>query len=155
MSTLEIVVALLRGAHIAALVSLFGTLVFLTLVAPAAVAEAARDAPRLRRRLLRVARISAALALIVGIAWIAVESAVIAGADSVAMTLQALPVVALRTQFGQWLLVRGVLLLAVLPLLRPWRAGNARRRGPGRRWLSHSSRCLAMPARLAAALARL
>ena len=125
MSTLEIVVALLRGAHVAALVSLFGTLVFLTLVAPAAVAEAAKDAPRLRRRLLRVARISAAFALIVGIAWMAVESAVIAGAGSVAMTLQALPVVALRTQFGQWLLVRGVLLLAALPLLRPWRAGNA------------------------------
>jgi hypothetical protein len=41
MSTLEIVVALLRGAHMAALVSLFGTLVFLTLVAPAAMAEAA------------------------------------------------------------------------------------------------------------------
>ena len=53
------------------------------------------------------------------------ESAVIAGADSVAMTLQALPVVALRTQFGQWLLVRGVLLLAVLPMLGPRRAGNA------------------------------
>jgi len=125
MSTLEIVVALLRGAHMAALVSLFGTLVFLTLVAPAAVAEAAKEAPHLQRQLLRVARISAVLALIVGIAWIAVESAVIAGAGSVAMTLQALPVVALRTQFGQWLLVRGVLLLAVTPLLRPRRAGNA------------------------------
>ena len=72
--------ALLRGAHMTALVSLFGTLVFLTLVAPAALAEAARDAPRLRRRLLRLARISAVFALIVGIAWIAVESAVIAGA---------------------------------------------------------------------------
>ena len=83
------------------------------------------NAPRLRRRLLRVARISAATALIVGIAWIAVESAVIAGAGSVAMTLHAMPVVALRTQFGQWLLVRAVLLLAVLPLLRPWRSGNA------------------------------
>ncbi|HME27054.1 MAG TPA: CopD family protein [Acetobacteraceae bacterium] len=125
MSTLEIVVALLRGAHVAALVSLFGTLVFLTLVAPAAVAEATKDAPRLRRRLLRVARISAVLALVIGIAWLAVESAVIAGAGSVATTLHALPVVALRTQFGQWLLVRGVLLLTVLPLLRPWRAGNA------------------------------
>ena len=89
---------------------------FLTLVAPAAVAEATKDAPRLRWWLLRVARISAALALIVGIAWLTVESAVIAGAGSVTMTLQALPVVALRTQFGQWLLVRGVLLLAVLPL---------------------------------------
>ncbi len=125
MSTLEIVVALLRGTHMAGLVSLFGTLVFLTLVAPAAMAEATKDASHLRRRLLRVARISAALALIVGIAWIVVESAVIAGADSVAMTLQALPVVALRTQFGQWLLVRGVLLLAVLPMLRQWGAGNA------------------------------
>jgi hypothetical protein len=98
MSTLEIVVALLRGTHVAALVSLFGTLVFLTLVTPAAVAEATQDAPRLRRRLLRVARISAAVALTIGIAWIAVESAVIAGAGSVMMTLHALPVVALRTQ---------------------------------------------------------
>ena len=85
MSTLEIVVALLRGAHMVALVSLFGTLVFLTLVAPAAVAEAAKEAPHLQRQLLRVARISAVLALIVGIAWIAVESAVIAGAGSVAI----------------------------------------------------------------------
>ena len=125
MSTLEIVVALLRGVHMAALVSLFGTLVFLTLVAPSAVAEAPKDAPRLQRRLLRVARISAALALIIGVAWIAVESAVIAGAGSVVMTLQALPVVALRTQFGQWLLCAARSLLAALPLLRPWRAGNA------------------------------
>jgi putative copper resistance protein D len=125
MSTLEFVVALLRGTHVAALVSLFGTLVFLTLVAPAAVTEAAQDAPRLRRWLLRLARISAAVALTIGIAWIVVESAVIAGAGNVVMTLHALPVVALRTQYGQWLLVRAVLLLVVLPLLRPWRAGNA------------------------------
>jgi len=104
---------------------MLGTLVFLTLVAPTAMAEAAKDAPRLRLWLLRVARISAVLALMVGIAWIMVESAVIAGAGSVAMTLHALPVVALRTQFGQWLLARVVLLLAVLPLLRPWRVGNA------------------------------
>jgi putative copper export protein/mono/diheme cytochrome c family protein len=38
------------------------------------------------------------------------------------MTLHAVPVVALRTQFGQWLLVRGVVLLVVLALLGPWRA---------------------------------
>ena len=41
MSGLEIIVASLRGTHVAALVSLFGTLVFLTLVAPAAMTEAA------------------------------------------------------------------------------------------------------------------
>jgi putative copper export protein/mono/diheme cytochrome c family protein len=125
MSPLAIIVALLRGTHVAALVSLFGTLVFLTLVVPSAMAEATVEAPHLRRRLLRLASISAAFALIVGVAWMVAESAVIAGADSVAMTLHAVPVVALRTQFGQWLVVRGVLLLVVLPLLGPWRTGNA------------------------------
>jgi hypothetical protein len=124
MNTFEIAVALLRGAHVAALVSLFGTLVFLTLVVPSALTEAAVEAPRLRRRLLRLARVSAVLAFVIGIAWLSVESAVIAGAGSIAMTLHALPVVALQTQFGHWLLVRGLLLLAVLPLLRSWRVGN-------------------------------
>jgi putative copper export protein/mono/diheme cytochrome c family protein len=125
MSTLEIAVALLRGTHVAALVSLFGTLVFLTLVVPSAMTEAAGEAPNLRRKLLRLARISTVFALIIGMAWLAVESAVIAGADSAAMTLHAVPVVALRTQFGQWLLVRGVLLLVMLTLLGRWRAGTA------------------------------
>jgi putative copper export protein/mono/diheme cytochrome c family protein len=125
MSTLEIVVALLRGTHVVALVSLFGTLVFLTLVVPSAMTEAAVAAPNLRRRLLRLARTSAACALIIGAAWLVVESAVIAGAGGVAMTLHAVPVVALQTQFGQWLVGRGVLLLVVLPLLGRWRAGTA------------------------------
>jgi putative copper export protein/mono/diheme cytochrome c family protein len=124
MNTLEIVVALLRGLHIAALVSLVGTLVFLTLVAPSAMSECTIEAPVLRLRLLRLARISVAFALIFGIAWLTVESAVIAGVDSVAMTFHALPVVASRTQFGQWLLVRGILLLLALPFLRRWRPGN-------------------------------
>ena len=70
-------------------------------------------------------------ALIVGIAWMAVESAVIAGADSVAMTLQALPVVALRTQFGQWLLVRGVAAAGGAAPAQAVACGECRRRGPG------------------------
>lgn len=125
MSNLEIVAALLRGSHVAALLSLFGTLVFLTLVAPSALTQAAVEAPRLRRRLSRLACISAASALIIGMAWLAAESAVIAGADSAAMTLRAARVVGLRTQFGHWLLTRGVLLLVVVPLLGPWRVTNA------------------------------
>src|ERR1700722_7671048 len=115
MNTLEIFVALLRATHVAALVSLVGTLVFLTLVAPSAMSECPTEAPVLRLRLLRLARISAVFALIFGIAWLAVESTVIAGVDSVAMRLHALTVVASRTQFGQWLLVRGVLVLLTLP----------------------------------------
>ena len=117
MSTLENFVALLRGAHVAALVSLFGTLLFLMVVAPPAMAEAVTAAARLRLVLLRLARISAACALIVGLAWLTLESAVIAGADSASMTLRVLPVVALQTQFGQWLTVRLGLLLVVFSLL--------------------------------------
>jgi putative copper export protein/mono/diheme cytochrome c family protein len=117
MSTLAIFVALLRGAHVAALVSLFGTLLFLVVVAPPAMAEAVTAAARLRLVLLRLARISAACALIVGLAWLTLESAVIAGADSASMTLHVLPVVALQTQFGQWLTVRLGLLLVVFSLL--------------------------------------
>jgi len=122
MSSVEILVASLRGAHVAMLVSLFGTLVFLTLIAPAAMSQAAELAPSLRQRLLRLARISVAGALILGMGWLLVETVIIAGADDLDSTLAALPVVAWRTQFGQWLLLRGVLLLIVLPLLRPQRA---------------------------------
>src|ERR1700692_4773288 len=84
-------------------------------------AEAAVDAPRLRQRLLRVARFSTACALIIGIAWLVVETMIIAGADSAALTLHALPVVALQTQFGRWLVLRFIVLLGVLSMLRPWR----------------------------------
>ena len=71
------------------------------------------------QRLLRVARFSAILALIIGIAWLVTEAAVIAGADGVRMALRALPVVALRTQFGQWLLLRLGLILVLLLVLTP------------------------------------
>ena len=40
MSTLDVAVSLLRGLHVAALVSLVGTLAFLIFVAPSAMAEA-------------------------------------------------------------------------------------------------------------------
>ena len=123
MSTLEIVAASLRGAHVAALMSLFGTLVLLTLVVASAMAEATVDAPRLRQRLLRVARFSTIGALITGVAWLMVETMAIAGTDSVASTLHALPVIALRTQFGRWLLLRCSVLLVVAPLLGSWRKG--------------------------------
>jgi hypothetical protein len=74
-STLEIVVAVLRGTHVAALVSLFGALLFLTLVVPTAMTEVAVEAPWLRGLLLRLTRISGVSALIIGVAWLVVESA--------------------------------------------------------------------------------
>lgn len=106
---------LVRGVHVAALLSLFGTLIFV-----AVMAEGLRDAARLRGILHRLIRVSAACALLAGVAWLAMESAVIAGADNVSTTMQALPVVALRTQYGQWFVLRCVLLivLLVMPLSR-------------------------------------
>src|SRR4051794_32213709 len=117
MTTMEFIVASLRRAHVATLASLFGTLVFVSLVAPPATREA-DDPTHLSQQLLRVARFSAVLALIIGVAWLATETVVIAAADGFEMTLHALPIVALRTQFGEWLLLRLVLILVMLLLLR-------------------------------------
>jgi putative copper export protein/mono/diheme cytochrome c family protein len=113
MSVIGIATSLLRGGHVTALVSLFGTLLFAAAVLPA----------QMRGLLRRLAFGSALAGLITGIAWLMMQTAAIASADSVAMTLHAVPTVALRTQFGHWLLLRLVLLIAVLPLL--WREGIA------------------------------
>ncbi|HEY7578841.1 MAG TPA: CopD family protein [Acetobacteraceae bacterium] len=116
MSELQAVSALLRGIHVAALVSLFGTLLFLAVIAPG-------EALRLRSMLRRLARTSAACALSIGVCWLVSESAAIAGADSIRATLAALPVVALQTQYGRWFLLRCALLAVVLGLPYGRRAG--------------------------------
>jgi putative copper export protein/mono/diheme cytochrome c family protein len=107
MGALNTLVATLRGLHVAALVSLFGTLLFMLVIANHA-------------RLQRLARISAMCALLFGVAWLAVDAAAIADADSIASTLRAVPVVALQTQYGQWFVFRCVLLIgaAWLPYSR-------------------------------------
>lgn len=116
MGSLEIFVALLRGVHVAALMSLFGTLLFVAMVVPAATMEDTAETARMRLLLLRLARGSATCALLAGAAWLTTASAVIAGTRGIAMTLHALPVVALQTQFGQWVLLRLGLLIAVMVL---------------------------------------
>ena len=65
-------------------------------------------------------RLSAALALVAGLVWLCIESAVIADSDTMSGTLSAIPVVALKTQYGQWFTVRCILLLVLLavPLSR-------------------------------------
>jgi putative copper export protein/mono/diheme cytochrome c family protein len=116
MGRLEIVNALLRGVHLAALLSLFGTLLFLAVVAPAAMTPNSPEVMRTRLHLLRLARGSVALALLAGLAWLTVASAVIAGTQGIAMTLHAMPVVALKAQFGRWVVLRLGLLIVVLVL---------------------------------------
>jgi putative copper export protein/mono/diheme cytochrome c family protein len=156
-----IILASLRGCHLLALASLFGTLVSLVLVAPAGLREAGlredgrgergrrEDARReggdgqrgegglcgagasdpgaaaasARRRLVDLARWSGLLALVIGVGWMVLQSAVIAGTTSIGETLAALVTVARSTQFGHLVLLRLVLLLAAFPLLggRGWR----------------------------------
>jgi putative copper resistance protein D len=121
------ILALLRGFHLVALVSLFGTLVSLSLVAPAALRHAGASAASVRRRLVSLARWSGGLALMIGACWIVVQASVIAGATTIGGTLHAVMLVARDTQFGHLVLVRLALLLLALPLLgrRGWRMAVA------------------------------
>ncbi len=117
MAVIDVAASLLRGLHVAALVSLFGTLLFMLFVLPS---TPAAEVLRTRQWLAHLARFSAACGFVLGIAWLVTETAIIAGADSVTSAFHAVPIVALRTQFGHWLLLRLVLLSMVLvtPRLR-------------------------------------
>ena len=121
------ILALLRGFHLAALLSLVGTLVSLTLVAPVVLRDAGAAATPARRRLNSLARWSGWLALLIGVCWIVLQASVIAGATSIGGTLHALVLVARDTQFGNLVLIRLALLLLALPLLgaRGWRLAVA------------------------------
>ena len=115
--------ALLRGFHLVALASLFGTLVSLAVVAPAGLREAGPAATPARARLVTLARWSIRLALALGIGWMLAETATIAGADSVGSTVAALGTVLRETRFGHLILLRLLLLLLTVPFLgrRGWR----------------------------------
>jgi putative copper export protein/mono/diheme cytochrome c family protein len=115
MGPLEIIVASFRGMHLIALVSTFGTL-----VAIAMTGRSSPEAIRLRQTLRTLVRLSAALALVAGLVWLCIESAVIADSDTMSGALSAIPVVALKTQYGQWFTVRCILLMVLLavPLSR-------------------------------------
>ncbi len=121
MQGLEILAAALRGAHVAALVSLFGAPIFLLLVAPTALDATPAQARRLRHAVLRIAGWSAALGLATAAAWLLATTVLIADPGGVAALLHALPTVAADTQFGHWLMLRCVVLLLVLAALRPKR----------------------------------
>ena len=121
------ILALLRGFHLAALLSLFGTLLSLALVAPVGLRDADAAAAPARRRLISLARWSGGLALLIEACWIVLQASVIAGATTIGGTLHALVLVARDTQFGNLVLIRLALLLLALPLLgaRGWRLAVA------------------------------
>lgn len=94
MSAADVVTAILRGSHIAALTSLFGTLVFSAVVVRGL--PDASWAGWVRVRLARLAWGSALLALALGVTWFVAQAAEIAGMTGIRESLAAIPLVALE-----------------------------------------------------------
>ncbi|MEA2737466.1 MAG: hypothetical protein QOH05_773, partial [Acetobacteraceae bacterium] len=112
MISLGTAMALVRGLHLAATLSLLGTAGFVAWMLPAA-----GIVPDLARRgLIRLWWISGLVALMAGLGWFTVQSAMIAGAGSWSDLAAALPVVAGHTRFGNILMVRLGLLVAATAL---------------------------------------
>ncbi len=112
MTEANLPLALLRGLHLVALLSAFGTLVFAEMVAP----------PALRDRLMRHARVGSAAALVLGAAWFVVQATVFADSWDL---ITAVPATLLYTRFGRILGLR-LLLIAALPVLPLLRASGRR-----------------------------
>ncbi|PPQ26302.1 CopD family protein [Rhodopila globiformis] len=115
MSGLATTMALLRGLHLAAMLSLLGTAGFVAWILPAATAVP----PSLRRGLNRLCRASGVIAVVAGIGWFILQTMAMAGAETIPDVLHALPLVALRTHYGTVMLARLGLLLAATVLFRP------------------------------------
>ncbi len=110
--------AIARGIAVAGLLSVFGTLAFRNLVLPKALARARAElAAAIKRRLVLLAQASVAATFAATLAWLVVESANMADADSLAAAFAAVPTVLKATTFGHVVtlqLLALVLLAAVI-----------------------------------------
>jgi putative copper export protein/mono/diheme cytochrome c family protein len=103
--------ALARGLHLAATLSLLGTVGFIAWVLPAAAA----DGGGMASRLIRLWRVSGGLALSIGVVWLVLQTAAIAGTADLGRIAAAMPVVAAHTRYGHVVLIRlGLVLVATL-----------------------------------------
>ena len=106
----DTLLALLRGLHLAATLSLLGVVGFIAWLLPAAA-----DGRQMLPSLIRLWRVSGLFALLLLIAWFVLQAAVIAGASDLRQVALALPMVAEHTRYGGAMLARaGLLLLATL-----------------------------------------
>ncbi len=99
--------AVVRGLHVAAILSLLGVTGFIAWVLPAAAADGAM----VHNQLIRLWRISGVAALLTGLVWFVLQAAAIAGAADLRQIAVALPEVAASTRFGHLLVAREALLL--------------------------------------------
>ncbi len=110
-----LLLTLARGLSVAALLSVFGVLLFRTAVAPAALPRMPDDGLFLRRwRLLFWS--SWCAAILATLVWLALQVASMADADSLSAAASAIPTVLLDTSFGHVLLLRLVILALLAPV---------------------------------------
>jgi putative copper export protein len=102
-------VALLRGADVAGLMVLCGSLGF-----DAFALRWAAGPPRLRLALRRTEIVAAASALVCGAAWFLAEAALLGGADGLGQAIATVPAMLAYLGFARLLLARLVLLLLAL-----------------------------------------
>ncbi len=105
---------LVRGVFVAALLSMFGTLMFRNFVATRAFERMpAEMADQIRCRLLLVAQAGLAASGLGLLAWLLLQSADMADAASLAKALSSLPVVVSATSFGHLVVFQLLALVAV------------------------------------------
>jgi putative copper resistance protein D len=109
----ELVVALARGIFVAALISTFGACLFRVLIAPAALKPlGGAEGGEIDRHCFGLACWSTLTAVLVMLAWFALESRLIADATTTEQVLAAIPSVIWSTSFGHILAAQGLALLA-------------------------------------------
>jgi putative copper export protein/mono/diheme cytochrome c family protein len=120
--------ALVRSVSVAALLSVFGTLVFQVFVAPRADVRMAPDtAVRIQRQLLRTSQISVATGIVAILAWLLMQAADMASAASLSAAFAAIPAVVTGTVFGHLIVLQFATLMALAVMLRR-RGGRVRQR---------------------------
>jgi putative copper export protein/mono/diheme cytochrome c family protein len=110
---LETAVILLRGAHLATLLLLFGGLLFRAVIWQPHLRAPGGGENAFPGRLLPVA---ATLSLALGLVWLLTDTARIAEVDTLPDVLAALPVVMAHTRFGMLLTLRLLALVVILAL---------------------------------------
>jgi copper resistance protein D len=128
MDAADLAVTAARGVQVGASLSAFGVAVFWSVVAPPVLKQGeGAIAAVIEARLLRMFRISVAIALVSAMAWLVLNAAYIAETQTLTQTVQAIWPVVTDTRFGHVLCTRiGLLILSALALGDGARPGRVR-----------------------------
>ena len=125
LETADWVRAIERGLHLAASFSVFGVILFRTVLAHPVVEHlSAEAAERFDHACRGLVWFSAEVALFAAAAWLLMQGAYMSQSDTVGGTFEVIPTVLFGTTFGQLLLFRLLLLGAAVALFRLYRHGG-------------------------------